>query len=312
MERLLGRNEEETKELGGSLQEITQEALANPRVREMLQAFRQGGPESLAQFIDNPEYHASLDSIRGTFNLPSLPVAVAESITHPHEEEEKGLRIILGVSGSVAAVKAYELAIALSERLGAHVKIVPTYRGYWFMQQARKMGYDTQAIAAFDKAVVNKSNISIIQDQEEWQSWQQLGDDVLHIKLRDWADAIIIAPLSANCLAKIATGACDNLLTCILRAWDFSHAPNSQQTDLLGLMNTNNISKNKKKPIILAPAMNTAMWSHPFTSAQLDVCRRTLGAILVDPVTKTLACGDTGIGALAPVSAIIHATRMAM
>ena len=48
-----------------------------------------------------------------------------------------------------------------------------------------------------------------------------MGDEVLHIELRRWADVIVVAPLSANSLAKLAGGLCDNLLTCVLRAWDF-------------------------------------------------------------------------------------------
>lgn len=52
--------------------------------------------------------------------------------------------------------------------------------------------------------------------------WQKKGDDVLHIELRRWAQLLLIAPLSANSLAKIVHGLCDNLATCIVRAWDFS------------------------------------------------------------------------------------------
>lgn len=59
-------------------------------------------------------------------------------------------------------------------------------------------------------------------DEEEWHSWQKKGDPVLHIELRKWADILIIAPLSANTLAKIAQGLCDNCLTSVVRAWDFS------------------------------------------------------------------------------------------
>ena len=61
-------------------------------------------------------------------------------------------------------------------------------------------------------------------DEEEWHAWQQKGDPVLHIELRKWADVLIIAPLSANTLAKMAQGLCDNCLTSVVRAWDF-HKP---------------------------------------------------------------------------------------
>ena len=59
-------------------------------------------------------------------------------------------------------------------------------------------------------------------NEDDWRDWHRVGDEVLHIELRRWADVIVVAPLSANSLAKLAGGLCDNLLTCVLRAWDFS------------------------------------------------------------------------------------------
>ena len=54
-------------------------------------------------------------------------------------------------------------------------------------------------------------------NEDEWHAWKEVGDPVLHIELRRWADCLLIAPLSANTLAKIAQGFCDNLLTCVVR-----------------------------------------------------------------------------------------------
>ena len=54
-------------------------------------------------------------------------------------------------------------------------------------------------------------------DEEEWREWKVVGDPVMHIELRRWADCLVIAPLSANTLAKAAQGLCDNLLTCVVR-----------------------------------------------------------------------------------------------
>lgn len=59
-------------------------------------------------------------------------------------------------------------------------------------------------------------------DEEEWRAWQAKGDPVQHIELRKWADILVIAPLSANTLAKMAQGLCDNCLTSVVRAWDWS------------------------------------------------------------------------------------------
>jgi len=109
-------------------------------------------------------------------------------------------------------------------------------------------------------------------------------DDVIpHIELRKWADILVIAPLSANTLTKLALGLSDNLLTSLFYAWD----PN--------------------KPVLMAPAMNTFMWQNPLTKAHLHaflVCKNTKRS-LVMPQSKKLACGDEGIGAMADIAVIV-------
>jgi phosphopantothenoylcysteine decarboxylase len=72
----------------------------------------------------------------------------------------------------------------------------------------------------------------------------------------------------------MANGLCDNLLTCILRAWD------------------------PTKKVVLAPAMNTAMWTHPVTIQQLSIVKSWGFVTVVTPISKKLACGDIGIGAM--------------
>jgi phosphopantothenoylcysteine decarboxylase len=130
--------------------------------------------------------------------------------------------------------------------------------------------------------------------EDEWKDWNKLGDPVLHIDLRDWADILLIAPLSAHTLAKLAHGLCDDTLSCVVRAWDFGHGVRPG------------------KPILLAPAMNTAMWQHPVTRQQLDTIGRFWASpnephriYIVAPQVKTLACGEVGNGALATVDDIL-------
>ena len=123
-----------------------------------------------------------------------------------------------------------------------------------------------------------------------------MGDPVLHIDLRDWADLLLIAPLSAHVLAKVAHGFCDDTLSCVLRAWDWGHG------ERLG------------KPVLLAPAMNTAMWQHPITQLQLSQIQQFYkprtpkqenGVLVIPPQVKTLACGEVGTGALASLDDIM-------
>ncbi|XP_036824447.1 phosphopantothenoylcysteine decarboxylase isoform X3 [Oncorhynchus mykiss] len=110
--------------------------------------------------------------------------------------------------------------------------------------------------------------------------WSQRSDPVLHIELRRWADLLVIAPLDANTLGKIASGICDNLLTCVVRAWDTS------------------------RPLLFCPAMNTAMWHHPITSRQVDSLKE-FGYVEIPCIAKKLVCGDQGKGAMAEVSTIV-------
>src|SRR4051812_4961517 len=165
----------------------------------------------------------------------------------------------------------------------------------------------TDAAAYFFDAKNVKGEV--IRDADEWPGDRyERGDAVLHIELRKWADLFLIAPLDANTLAKLAVGLCDNCLTCVWRAWDTA------------------------RPVVLAPAMNTLMWQHPFTRRHLKALAADAGAAhipghldeaqliaqindrsktlrVVAPVSKGLACGDVGVGGLAEVGEIVAAVR---
>lgn len=167
-------------------------------------------------------------------------------------------RIVWGITGSVATIRAPLLADALLQ-IG-DVQAVVTDKGRHFLDPL-------------------PAAVKLLTDADEWSTWKQLGDPVLHIELRRWADLFVVAPCSADTMAKIAHGICDNLLLSVARAWDFT------------------------KPMLLAPAMNTLMWDHPATAGQLQILN-DWGVTVIDPVEKRLACADVGIGALASPDAI--------
>lgn len=121
----------------------------------------------------------------------------------------------------------------------------------------------------------------VLLDENEWKMWKNRGDPILHIDLVKWADIFVIAPLDANTLGKMSSGICDNLLTCIARAWDV------------------------EKPLLFCPAMNTRMFLHPITSRQIEDLK-DFGYYEIKPISKTLMCGDTGIGAMAEVNVIAN------
>ena len=249
---------------------IAAEGLQKPQVREMLEAFRREGPAALQRFAGDPECAAVVARLRGVAPPPP-PKRMPPATRRP--------RILLGATGSVATVKVPKLAVQL--KAFADVRVVATERGRFFLGRART--YDGAAYGAFEQA-----QIEVLSDDDEWAHWKQVGDPVLHVDLREWADLLLIAPLGANTLAKLANGLCDDLLSCTARAWDLD------------------------KPVVVAPAMNTAMWSHPMTAHHLAALRGVYEAAVVAPVAKALACGDVGVGALADVDDVAAAARAAL
>jgi phosphopantothenoylcysteine decarboxylase len=207
-------------------------------------------------------------------------------------------RIILGVTGSVAAVRTPTLHASLREA-GHEVRVVATEPALYF----------------FDPAELGPSDPRggpLYRDADEWAGTRyRRGDPVLHIAFRQWADLLIVAPLDANTLAKFALGLSDNFLTCLFRAWDFS------------------------RPVVLAPAMNTLMWQSPVTLRHLRqllddrgdagtdgaatawslvdaaeaFARHAPRLVLVPPQAKRLACGDVGVGAMAEVAELAETVR---
>ncbi len=188
-------------------------------------------------------------------------------------------KVLLGVTGSVAAIYTPQLFADLRQA-GHAVKIVATKSAPYF--------FDPTSIAT-DSAGRRDKDLVIL-DEDEWPGARyQRGDPVLHIELRRWADVLLIAPLDANTLAKLALGITDNCLTCVYRAWD------------------------RARPVLLAPAMNTRMWEHPATQRHLAQIADDLGAALrlVPPICKQLACDDVGIGAMAARETIVEFVRSA-
>lgn len=217
-------------------------------------------------------------------------------------------RVLLGVTGSVAAIRTDGLLSAL-RGAGFAVKLVLTQRAREFLRPDELAPPGPGETVDHPASLARRDQHLYYCDEDEWPAGRQyrLGDPILHVELRSWAQAFVIAPLDASTLSRIAVGICDNLLTSIYRAW---------QPD---------------KPVILAPAMNTAMWEKRATSRALlalaeewsaercverdagGVCRWIEGLHIplriVAPVEKPLACGDTGMGGLADAASIAACVR---
>ena len=168
-------------------------------------------------------------------------------------------KILLIVTGSISAYKSPSIANALRSE-GNEVIVVLTKSALKFIT---KLSFSSQGFETYT-------------DEDDWNS-----DRVLHIDLQKWADKVLIAPCSANTLAKISNGLADNLATNILRA------------------------QVKSKPLYIALAMNTEMYLKPITKKQTLEIEENFNVFLIEPQSKVLACGDEGIGALAKISEIV-------
>jgi len=171
------------------------------------------------------------------------------------------MKLLIGITSSIAAYRIPNLVSALRKK-DIEIKTIVTEKAKAFIAP--------QALAVM-------SQNPCYDDQAEWGNTEH----VLHIELAKWCDVFLIAPLSANTLAKITYGLCDNLLTSTVRA--------------LG-----------EKPLLLAPAMNTRMWDNPLTIQQLEMVKNFYNVKVIDPVAKRLADGDEGVGGLAEDETIIR------
>ena len=174
-----------------------------------------------------------------------------------------GRRVLLGVTGGVAAYKAAHLARLLSAA-GADVTVVMTESA------TRFIGADT-----FAALTGNPVHTSL---------WERPGE-VLHVRLAHQTDVAVVAPATANVIAKLAHGVADDLLTATLLEFD--------------------------GPLVVAPAMHTGMWLHPATARNVETLQGD-GVAFAGPVTGALAHGDSGPGRLADPEEILAAVQAAL
>ncbi|MBN2848417.1 MAG: bifunctional phosphopantothenoylcysteine decarboxylase/phosphopantothenate--cysteine ligase CoaBC [Coriobacteriia bacterium] len=170
--------------------------------------------------------------------------------------------VVVGVTGGIAAYKTCELVRALVKR-GHRVKVVMTEAATRFVTPL-----------TFRTLTAEPVTVSMWADDPDAK--------IHHISLAEEADVMVIAPCTANVLAKLAQGRADDMLTTTALATE--------------------------APLVIAPAMNVHMWRKPITVANVTALR-SRGASIVEPGTGELACGDVGEGRLAPIEEILAATE---
>ena len=164
-------------------------------------------PVELQKIYD--EMEQSMHSSHTTLSSSSAPFVAAE-YTHDHKTH-----LLLAASGSVATIKIPNILSALSSHANLSIRLILTQSALNFLQG---QSAEQPHISSFLSRYPNLEGIHL--DEEEWVHPWKRGQGILHIELRRWADILVIAPLSANTLAKITGGWADNLLTSVVRAWD--------------------------------------------------------------------------------------------
>ncbi len=176
------------------------------------------------------------------------------------------MKIGLGVSGGIAAYKAAEIVRLLQER-GARVQVFMTSAAQEFIRPL------TFAALSGEKVITGMFGSSAEQPN--------LDSAVEHISVAQSIDCLLVAPATADVLAKFAQGIANDFLSTLYLA--------------------------TTAPVVLAPAMNVNMWEHPATQANLEILRRR-GVTIVEPGSGYLACGMIGAGRLADPEQIVAAT----
>lgn len=173
------------------------------------------------------------------------------SAPHPQSEIRKPKTILLGVSGSIAAYKAADLTSRLVKR-GHEVFVVLTEHATQFV-----------GAMTFQTLSRNPVTVGVFDERDSWRP--------THIDLADRADLFLIAPATANVIAKLAHGLADDALTSIALA--------------------------TPAPVLIAPAMNGKMWLHPATQQNVAMLKAR-GVEFLGPEDGLLACGYEGVGRL--------------
>ena len=173
----------------------------------------------------------------------------------------KGKNILLGICGGIAAYKAPELVRTL-RKMDASVECILTENGERFVTPL---------------TLQTLSGNRVYRDMFDDSVW-----DIEHISLAKKADIIVVAPATADAIARFACGRAEDLLSSVILA--------------------------ARSPVLICPAMNDKMWLHPATRENVERLKR-YGYYFVEPSEGLLACGDTGIGKLADLSEIINGIK---
>ena len=179
-----------------------------------------------------------------------------------------GKHIVVGISGGIAAYKIPELIRSLV-KAGAEVRVTTTRNALQFVTELTLQTVSGCRVYSDVFAAINEHATE-------------------HISLPEWADAMIVAPATANVLAKMANGIADDALTTTIS------------------------SCVARKPIVVAPAMNDKMWENPATQQAIDTIRKWQNVTVLEPAEGPLACGTCGKGRMPEIEELQEALEYAL
>ncbi|AXI54883.1 hypothetical protein C1J05_10595 [Sulfitobacter sp. JL08] len=191
--------------------------------------------------------------------------------------------VLLCACGSSAADKVPELVQKLTD-LGHNVKLIPSPHAEHFFKDVKKR--EERPYDIYDHITPK----DVYRDSDEWNFRYTQFDMAVrasHLALCDWADCVVVAPITCNTMGKIAHGIGDTLLTSVFVAWQY-----------------------QTKPVIFCPACNTNMWNNITTQNNIAILKR-LGGTFAGPRRSTLSNGTLGIGAMATPDEIVTALNIA-
>lgn len=251
-------------------------------------------PVTTSSTGEHEQSNPTFSSLPASLQSPYSPLSRPPTPSRP-------FHVVLASTGSVASVKMPLIVESLLTYANVRIQIIATSSSLHFYDRetiarlndtyssdAEEEGYSVARLAEENRTaslgraeVGGLPRVHLWTDADEWSSFHTIGDPILHIELRRWADIVLVAPTSANTLAKLNAGLCDDLLTSFMRA----------------------LSRGTRT--ILYPAMNTLMWEHPLTEKHVEGVKG-LGYEVRGPVEKVLACGDTGRGAMSEWSEVVR------
>jgi len=179
------------------------------------------------------------------------------------------MNILIGITGGISAYKGADLIGGLKNYY-KDIKVIMTERSKDF-------------ITPLTIATLSKS--PVYDDTTEWAPHGRVD----HVELANWADVFVVAPATANTIAKLVIGMADNLLTSTYLAFEWSGK--------------------KNRYFVVCPAMNTKMYNSSVTQKNILELSERVNHIVIPPVEGLLACGDFGMGKLAPTKTIIEEIR---